>query len=83
YREYFELSGDLDLLPKIKELVQIYFEYIQFNVHFTAYTDNVEACSSLVNLLIPYLNEEEKAWYLSERERMWEKALMLRAEKTF
>lgn len=88
YTEYVRLlvpvnmtEGEILMTQKAAALLEDYFWYVENNVHFTAYTKNVEAAYDLAYLLLPFSREaamlEEKA------EVMMEKAQQLRAERDF
>jgi tetratricopeptide (TPR) repeat protein len=72
-----------DFIERSKELVTQYFDHVQNNVHFTAYSTNVEAAYLLVEELMPYLSDEEKVFFVNKREDMMEKANSLRDEQLF
>jgi hypothetical protein len=88
YREYLKVlialgedKNEKEFIEKTKKLVQTYFYYVDNNVHFTAYTDNVEANADLVDMLIPYLNKDEKKDFLMKKDKMMMKAESLRKER--
>jgi putative inorganic carbon (hco3(-)) transporter len=84
YREYFRVADKAEIeriLPEVEELLNTYFYYVDFNVHFTGYTDNVEAASDLVDMILPYVTDGDDL--LAKREKMLKKAAQLRAEKVF
>lgn len=72
-----------ELVPEIKELLEIYFDYVEENVHFTAYTKNVETAYELATVLDKYLTEEESRYFKESAEKMIETAEKLRKSKTF
>ena len=78
YRDYARLleGEELDTFKEsIEDLVIQYFDYVENNVHFTAYTSNVEAVAELVEMIFPNL--------LEEKEKMLQTAANLRSEKTY
>jgi hypothetical protein len=82
HKEAQENAKKLDeAVLESKELVLSYFGYVQNNMHFTAYTTNVEAAYELIERLIPYLNNDERMIILEGREKMVKKAEELRGEK--
>jgi O-antigen ligase len=89
YHDYFRQlekvkSPELHpMLEKIKPLLKNYFFYVEFNVHFTSYTHNVEIASSLVDAIVPYLPQEEAKYFLDHKEIMLETSARQRAEKLF
>ncbi|MFA6550681.1 MAG: O-antigen ligase family protein [Candidatus Gracilibacteria bacterium] len=90
YRDYLKMvnKNNLDLLDQqiieqAKELIRSYFGYVKGNIHFTAYTENVEAAYETAGLLLPYLTPEEAKLFQKERENMLQTAKILRANKTF
>lgn len=70
-------------LDKIPELIKQYFDYVQNNVHFTAYTSNVEAAAELIDLYIPKNPDMDISWYFNEKKNMLMTAQKLRLDKTF
>jgi O-antigen ligase len=70
-------------IKSAKDNIEIYFEYVENNVHFTAYTNNVESAADLVDLIIPYLSEEEVEVLMRGKDNMLEQAEKMRSEKTF
>ncbi len=73
----------LDISTEIHELLEMYFGYVKNNVHFTAYTSNVEAAAELTDLIFPYLPIDKTSDLLEKKERMLEIADRLRSEKEF
>lgn len=71
------------LREKSLKLLNIYFGYVENNVHFTAYTTNVQKASQLIDLIVPYLNSMEAIELKKKKEKMLEKAYGLRVSKTF
>ncbi len=71
------------LLEDIKTLLKNYFVYVEFNVHFTSYTHNVEVATALVDSILPYLSDEETSYFLESKERMLETSARQRSEKLF
>ncbi len=64
-------------------LLQKYFGYVENNVHFTAYTPNVEAAAQLVQLILPYISAEKAVELQLGKNQMLETAEKLRSEKSF
>ena len=93
YRDYLRVLSRLsmekqdanfdDFILEAREILEIYFIYVDKNIHFTAYTSNVEAAAELVELLVPYLGSSEAEDMLEKRVEMLEKATVFRANKTF
>ncbi|MFA7685632.1 MAG: O-antigen ligase family protein [Candidatus Gracilibacteria bacterium] len=90
YRDYIRLLAPNSLSPndkavieKAKSLLENYFEYVKANVHFTAYTQNVEAAYEIAGLLTPYLSAEESEKIKKQSEEMLKTAKKLRANKAF
>ena len=73
------------MIDKAITLLEIYFEYVENNVHFTAYTPNVESAAELVDMIVKSypLDESQKQNLLNKKEKMLETAKKLRAEKIF
>ncbi|MFA5820593.1 MAG: O-antigen ligase family protein [Candidatus Gracilibacteria bacterium] len=83
YHDYILVTEDPAAIVKAISLVEPYFEYVEKNVHFTAYTQNVEAAAELIDILIPYLSNEQINDFLAGKQLMLEQAEKLRAEKKF
>ena len=89
YHDYFrqlvkEKSPDIHpVLEEIKPLLENYFFYVEYNVHFTSYTHNVEVAASLVDAILPYLSPEETEFFEQGKEQMLATAARQRAEKLF
>ncbi len=83
YHDYILVTSDPAAIAKAISLIETYFEYVKNNVHFTAYTPNVEAAASLIDILVPYLSNEQINDFLSGKQTMIEEAEKLRAEKKF
>ena len=64
-------------------LVEMYFGYVENNVHFTAYTDNVEAAARFITTLFPHLDSAKNQELIYKMSLMIQKANVLRLEKTF
>ena len=85
YRDYLKLlldSGDFAeaeaFVEKTMPLVDVYVPfYVDNNVHFTAYTDNVEAVSGFIDLASPYIDRS----YLTKKSEILETAEKLRGER--
>jgi len=90
YRDYLELLTpnnlgpfDLEIINKSAELLKTYFDYVGMNLHFTAYTPNVEAAYEMAGLLIPYLDDANAKIIRDGKEIMLNTARTLRANKEF
>lgn len=88
YREYIRAlhkDGDLkqENVDQALKILETYFQMVQNNVHFTAYTTNIEAASLLINTLIPLVDEKKQNELKKEESKMWDKANELRSQKTF
>ncbi len=90
YLNYFinaEKTGKLkekkEEISKTVALLETYFKYAQNNVHFTAYTGNVESAYELSKILLPYLNAEEKSGFQRASEEMMETVSKLRENKKY
>ncbi|MFH1284144.1 MAG: O-antigen ligase family protein [Candidatus Peregrinibacteria bacterium] len=86
YFRIFAIFSDRDpneMIQKTLELLNIYFDYVGNNVHFTAYTGNVEATAELIDLLVPYLPAKTADELLVKKQKMLETAERLRNEKTY
>lgn len=109
YLEYFKqaLDGKIEVikneknqgmdfskyLKKTLQLLDIYADYVNMNVHFTAYTMNVETAAELVDLLAakslsnPQLFDKDDVLKIKELQskkiKMLQKAKELRAQRTF
>ncbi len=91
YKGYFKILSELkqetqefqDFIQESLDLLEIYFIYVQNNIHWTGYTRNVESASELINLLTPYLPEEKAEQLKQEQEKMLIKAEQLRSEILF
>ena len=90
YHDYFEvvkLRGDeteIDaFIERVVPILNTYFEYVDNNVHFTAYTVNVEMAAALIDSIIPYLPAGDVKYFEDEKEEMLKVAEELRKNKTF
>ncbi|MBI2634333.1 O-antigen ligase family protein [Candidatus Peregrinibacteria bacterium] len=83
YRDYLKITDDPEILQKAFDLVQNYFQLVEYNVHFTGYTGNVEAASGLIDILMKKIPMENWNGLPEKRKRMLEKAMRLRETKTF
>jgi len=90
YRDYIRVlaqnsisPNDRIIIEKAKTLLEDYFYYVKTNVHFTAYTQNVEAAYELAEFLVPYLSPEEADKIKKQSEDMLVIARKLRANKAF
>lgn len=76
-------ENDWEIIRKSTELLKNYFEYVELNLHFTAYTENVESAHKLAHLIAPYLSAEEAETIKKESEKMLSTAQKLRTNKAF
>lgn len=89
YKNYISYASqdfapeDLILIQKAAEILKAYFELVEKNVHFTAYTPNVEAARDLAYLIIPYLDPAESRMILEGVSKMLATAERLRSLKSF
>jgi O-antigen ligase len=84
YRDYFRVSEEIpSFISKITPILEEYFTLVENNVHFTAYTQNVEAVSDLIDYMLPYLTSGEEDYLIQKKNEMLEIAEKLRATKTF
>lgn len=88
YREYLwrmdksNLSKeDWAIINKTKLLILDYYKMVDQNVHYTAYTKNVEYAAEVADELVSYLPQEEVYDLIEGKRLMLEKASKLRAEK--
>ncbi len=76
YTLYLDHQSDAqkreEMLKKTLELIEIYFEYVKNNTHFSAYDDNVEAVSHLIKLIVDrqLVDEDEIEKLLKKRDEM-------------
>ena len=70
-------------LFKMVSLLENYMEFVNLNVHFTAYTSNVEAAAALVDLLEDHLSYSDFVELNEKKEEMLIEAERIRAEKKF
>lgn len=89
YHDYFrqlerEKSEDIyEFLQRVKPMLFNYFEYVEFNVHFTSYTFNVEVAADFIDSIVPYIVDEEADKLIEGKEKMLKTAARQRAEKAF
>ena len=86
YRDYARLLSQEELndfIPEISASIVQYFDYVENNVHFTAYTSNVESVIELIEILIPYLPSGEREYFIEESKKMMQTAENLRSKKTY
>lgn len=87
YDSYNEISGFSvnDIVNQTLDLLETYFKYVENNVHFTAYTPNVEAAAELVDILSKGFDLDKKTVkeLRAKKEKMLKTAKKLRAEKRF
>jgi hypothetical protein len=74
---------DLQIIDRATKILEVYFDYVQKDIHSTAYTDNVEAAYDLAGYLSPYLPSEKAGEFLVKRQLMIDTANALRATKRF
>lgn len=90
YRDYIRLTtpnnlapNDVKIIEKATKLLEDYFYYVKTNVHFTAYTPNVEVAYEMAELLIPYLSPDQAKSIKDKSELMLNTAMILRNNKSF
>jgi O-antigen ligase len=92
YRDYLRANIDAgqtdspeftETFEQVKNLLDIYFIYVENNVHFTSYTSNVESASDVIDLISPYFSKEDSSYYLEKKDEMLETSERLRNSKTF
>jgi len=90
YRDFIRLldpktisPSDTAIVHKAGELIMMYFDMVDKNVHFTAYTTNVEVAAETVDWLMPYLKPQYQSVFKVLRENMIKTAKRLRNEKKF
>jgi len=90
YHDYFEivkLNGDeteIDaFIGRVVPILDNYFEYVDNNVHFTAYTVNVEMAVALIDSIVPYLPAGDVKYLEDEKEEMLKIAEEHRKNKAF
>lgn len=87
YVDYFRALDDAESKQNFaavsQEMLEQYFIFVGNNVHFTAYTPNVEAAAELVDLIVPFVENQSMAELISKKEKMLETAEILRSQKTF
>lgn len=90
YRDYISLltpnnlsPNDIAIIGKATKLLTDYFGYVKMNIHFTAYTENVEAAYEMAQFLATYLPPEEAAIILNKSNKMMSTANSLRSMKSF
>ncbi|MBI4235051.1 O-antigen ligase family protein [Candidatus Peregrinibacteria bacterium] len=79
YYRHFESGEILMILP----LIEQYFEFAEKNVHFTAYTKNVEAAAEISDIMMRYLPAKERSELEKKKEKMLNKVAEIRAKKLF
>jgi len=75
--------NDVAVVHKAGELIMLYFDMVDKNVHFTAYTGNVEAAAETVDWLLLYLRPPYDNVFKILRDGMVEKTKKLRKEKKY
>lgn len=89
YREYIATirenydQNDKIIVAQAIRMLKDYFHLVEKNVHFTAYTPNVESAADLGYLLIPYLDSIDARFIFEEVEKMKKTAERLRSAKSF
>lgn len=90
YRDYLKLlipnilgPNDFKVVNEARILLTDYFGYVRANIHFTAYTGNVEAAYETAKFLIPHLDPKEASAIREESEKMLRTAKILRENKAF
>lgn len=90
YTDYLKLVArtnlskqDISIIDSSVNIVWRYFALVEKNVHFTAYTTNVEAAYLFVDYLKPFLSKEDFTNFDIERKEMLEHAFALRKAKEF
>lgn len=90
YREYIKLVDlasvselDREIVKTAMDIVWDYFDFVEDNVHFTAYTQNVEAAYVFVDDLRPFMSYEKYLMFNHKRKQMMSHAIELRNAKTF
>ncbi len=76
-------SSDVAIVHKAGELIMMYFDMVDKNVHFTGYTLNVEAAAETVYWLLPYLRPPYDNVFKTLRDNMLKTAEKLREEKKY
>jgi len=71
------------LLEQNRLLLKTYFAFVRQNVHFTAYTDNVEISMEFAEFLGQYLDEEEKNDLIKDKNNTMSMAKQLRGLKEY
>ncbi|MFA6305526.1 MAG: O-antigen ligase family protein [Candidatus Gracilibacteria bacterium] len=74
---------DENIVHKSGELIMQYFDMVDKNVHFTAYTQNVEAAAETVDWLMLYLRPPYDNVFKTLSENMLKTATKLREEKKY
>jgi tetratricopeptide (TPR) repeat protein len=90
YRDFIETLDfrgvtreDADIVIKTEELLMGYFDMVDKNVHFTAYTNNVETAAEIVDWLLPNLKTPYNSVFKTHSENMLETAKRLREAKKY
>ncbi len=89
YREYLRVleqtkSEELtEFRVKCLDLFNLYFGYTKYNMHFTAYTPQVEVAADIADMLIPYLDPEKAKTIREKKVLMLQFAKEHRGGKTF
>lgn len=86
YLDYFRVLDPPErpeFIKKVSPILNVYFTYVENNVHFTAYTSNVEAAAELAILMSSSMSPEEAKDILDKKDKMLKTAESLRAEKDY
>ena len=76
-------NRDENIVHRAGELIMMYFDMVDKNVHFTAYTRNVEAAAETVDWLLLYLRPPYDNVFKTLRDGMVKTAKKLREEKKY
>jgi O-antigen ligase len=97
YRDYFRVLAQMpgknlneemqEFLLEVLPMIETYFRMVENNVHFTAYTSNVEAVDDLIGQILDaapgYLERDQEDLLKVGRQEMLEKAEELRKAKEY
>lgn len=75
FRQEIRPADYEEMLAQCLDLLKKYLKYVDMNVHFTAYTQNVERAAELIDVLEVDMQDEKV--------KMLEKAKLLREQKTY
>lgn len=82
YLEYYRRFDSREIL-QILPLIEEYMRFAGKNLHFTAYTKNVEAAAEIVDLMLKYLPSSQRFELEEKKKRMLNEVARIRAEKSF